>query len=501
MRGSEPSVVDRLRRDLGERAVVTDPDILESHRYDHATFCPAGTPLALVRPSSTEQVQQVVLAARDQQIPIVPQGARTGLSGGANAVDGALLLSLERMDRILEIDADDQVAVVQPGVVNADLSHAVADKGLFYPPDPSSWEQSTIGGNVATNAGGLCCVKYGVTADFVRGLEVVLGTGEILRTGRRTTKGVAGYDLTRLLVGSEGTLGVVTEVTLALRPAPEAALTAAATFRNGEDALRAAAAIMASGLRPSLLEFIDRTTVRAIQDYRDMGLPQDVGAILLAQSDSGPRATTDIEEMARICVSEGATDVAEASNAEESHMLLEARRLVNAGLETLGQKLVDDVAVPRPRLPELLRGIEDISRRYDVVIACPGHVGDGNMHPTVIIDAGAPGSEERAVHAFNAVMELGLRLGGTITGEHGVGILKRHWLEREIGPVAAGLHRQIRQAFDPLGILNPGKVLEADSSSGSSEIDWLATTRGQHRASDRDGEQVLSVSREAARRR
>jgi len=454
-------IVDDLRRRLGERAVVTDRDVLETRRHDSASFCPAGTPVALVRPASTEEVRQVVLAARKHRVPLVTQGARTGLSGGANAVDGCVLVSTERMNRILELDVADQVAVVQPGVVNAQLSRAVAAEGLFYPPDPSSWEQSTIGGNVATNAGGLCCVKYGVTGDFVRGLEVVLGTGEVLRTGRRTVKGVAGYDLTRLVVGSEGTLGVVTEVTLGLRPAPEAALTAAATFLDAHDALRAAAAVMAAGMRPSLLEFIDGLTARAIQSYRDMGLPEDVGGLLLAQSDRGERAAEDVRRIAAICTEHGAVEVAEAGDAEEADLLLEARRLVNAGLEMLGSKLVDDVAVPRPRLPDLLRGIEEISRDKRVVIACPGHVGDGNMHPTVVIDRDDPDGVRRAEEAFGAVMELGLRLGGTTTGEHGVGTLKRHWLEREIGPTGAALHRQIRAVFDPQGLLNPGKVLDA----------------------------------------
>jgi glycolate oxidase len=453
-------VLDDLRRRLGDRAVLTDPDVLETRRHDSASFCDAGRPLALVRPESTEEVRQVVLVAREHRTPLVTQGARTGLSGGANAVDGCLLLSTERMNRILDLDVDDQVAVVQPGVVNAQLSRAVAEHDLFYPPDPSSWEESTIGGNVATNAGGLCCVKYGVTADFVRGLEVVLGTGEVLRTGRRTVKGVAGYDLTHLLVGSEGTLGVVTEVTLGLRPAPEPALTAAATFLDAHDALRAAAAVMAAGLRPSLLEFIDGITARAIQSYRDMGLPEDVGGLLLAQSDRGERAAADVQRIAAICTENGATEVAEAGDAEEADLLLEARRLVNAGLETLGSKLVDDVAVPRPRLPDLLRGIEEIARDKRVVIACPGHVGDGNMHPTVVVERDDPDAVRRAEEAFDAVMELGLRLGGTTTGEHGIGLLKRHWLERELGPTGAEVQRQVRAVFDPLGILNPGKVLD-----------------------------------------
>jgi glycolate oxidase len=466
-------LVEQLVAQLGERAVLTDRDILESRRYDHATFCPAGSARVLVRPTSTEQVQQVIKSASEHRVPVVTQGALTGLSGGANAIEGCILLSTERMNQILELDADNQVAVVQPGLVNADFSRAVADKGLFYPPDPSSWESSTIGGNVATNAGGLCCVKYGVTSDFVRGLEVVLGTGEILRTGRRTVKGVAGYDLTHLLVGSEGTLGVVTEITLALLPAPEAALTVAATFRNGEDALRAAVAVMAAGLRPSLLEFIDQTTARAIQSYRDMGLPEDVGGLLLAQSDRGPRAAEDVYAIAEICAAAGAIDVAEASNVEESKMLLEARRLVDAGLATLGgAKLVDDVSVPRSRLVELLRGIEEISRDMGVLIACPGHVGDGNMHPTVIIDRDNPDAQRLAIRAFESVMALGLSLGGTITGEHGVGLLKRRGLERELGTVGAALHRQLRNVFDPLSILNPGKVLEPTPPS-SAEMDWL----------------------------
>jgi len=452
-------LVTRLRSALGDAAVVDDPDVLDSHRNDHATFCTAGVPRVLVRPASTEEVSEVLRAAGDFGVPVVTQGARTGLSGAANAIDGCLLLSTARLDRILDISVEDQVAVVQPGVVNADLSRAVLEKGLFYPPDPSSWEMSTIGGNIATNAGGLCCVKYGVTSDFIRGLEVVLASGEVVRTGRRSAKGVAGYDLTRLIVGSEGTLGVVTEATLALRPAPEAALTAAATFLSIEDGIAAAADVMASGLRPSLLEFLDQPTLRAIQDYRDMGLPEDVGSMLIAQSDRGPRAADDVARIAQICSEHGAVDVAEASDAEESRMLLEARRLVGTALEPLGTTLIDDVAVPRSQLMSLLRGIAEIGQKYGVLICCPGHVGDGNMHPTVVFDRHDPAAEARALEAFGAVMQLGLALGGTITGEHGIGTLKARWLETELGPVGLELHRRIKHAFDPDNLLNPGKVL------------------------------------------
>jgi glycolate oxidase len=459
---STDRLVARLEESLGADALVTDPDVLDGHRHDMAKFCPAGRPRALVRPRNTAQVQEVVRAAGEHDVAVVTQGARTGLAGAANATDGCLLLSTSRMNTVLDVCAQDQVAVVQPGVVNATLSRAVADAGMFYPPDPSSWEESTIGGNVATNAGGLCCVKYGVTADFVRALEVVLGTGEVLRTGRRTAKGVAGYDLTRLLVGSEGTLGVLTEVTLALEPGPEASLTAAATFASGRKALQAAGSIMAAGLRPSLLEFIDGTTARAIQAYRDMGLPDDVDGLLLAQSDRGQRAEEDVAAIARICRDNGAVDVATASDADESRMLLEARRLVNSALESLGTTLVDDVAVPLSRLPDLLDGVQRIAQQHGVVICCPGHVGDGNMHPTVVFDQGDPAAEQTAVAAFEAVMELGLGLGGTITGEHGVGLLKRSFLQNELGPVSLALHRGLKDLFDPLGILNPGKVLQTD---------------------------------------
>ena len=451
--------IAELARQLPEGTVVTDPATSDTYRHDSASFCLAGTPLAVVRPTTTEEVQIVLRWASAHRVPVVPQGARTGLSGAANAVDGALLLSMVRMDRIVEIDEVDQVAVVEPGVINADLSRAVADVELFYPPDPSSWEMSTIGGNLATNAGGLCCVKYGVTADFVRGLEVVLADGSLLRVGRRTAKGVAGYDLTRLMVGSEGTLGVITQATLALRPAPEPALTMAAVFDKVSDAMTAVARVMASGLRPSMMEFLDRPSIRAVQDYRDMGLPLDAEALLIAQSDRGPLAPADVAAMGAICEELGAADVAVAEDAAESAMLTQARRLVNPAVEELGATLVDDVAVPRARLVDLLTGLERIAAETGMLVVCPGHIGDGNMHPTVVFDRGDTEAAERAHVAFDAIMRLALDLGGTITGEHGVGLLKKSWLREELGETSYALQKNIKAVFDPLGILNPGKVL------------------------------------------
>jgi glycolate oxidase len=451
--------IQELAAQLPGGVLVTEAATSEAYRFDSASFCPAGTPIGVARPTTTEQVQTILRWASRHRVPVVPQGARTGLSGGANAVDGALLLSLVRMNRILTIDQVDQIAVVQPGVINADLSREVGEVGLFYPPDPSSWEMSTIGGNLATNAGGLCCVKYGVTADFVRGLEVVLADGEVLRTGRRTAKGVAGYDLTRLMVGSEGTLGIITEATLALRPAPEPALTMAALFDRIADAMNAVTRIMATGIRPSLMEFLDRASIRAVQDYRDMGLPVGAEAMLIAQSDRGRLAAADVAAMGAICAELGAAEVAVAEDAAESALLLQARRLVNPAVEELGVTLVDDVAVPRARLVDLLAGMEKIAADCAVQIVCPGHIGDGNMHPTVVFERGNEAAAARAQEAFAAIMRLALDLGGTITGEHGVGVLKRAWLREELGETSYELQRRIKEVFDPLEILNPGKVL------------------------------------------
>jgi glycolate oxidase len=457
--GAQHEAVRLLADRLGAAAVVTDPDVLDAHARDQARFCPVGRPLALVRPRSTDEVGEVLRIASAHRVPVVPQGARTGLSGGANAVDGCLLLSLSRLDQILRIDAAEQLAVVQPGVVNADLSRAVAAQGLFYPPDPASHESSTIGGNVATNAGGLCCVKYGVTGDYVRALEVVLADGSVLRTGRPTAKGVAGYDLTSLFVGSEGTLGVVTEVTLALRPASAPPLTAAACFPTAVAACEAVHAYLATGARPSMLELMDRATLEVVSRLRDLGLPEGTGALLLAQSDDRHRAADELEEFARACAAHGAVDVLVADDPAEGELLVQARRLVGPAHEALGAELVDDVCVPRARLADLLRGVERIAADHDVLITCAGHAGDGNMHPAVVFDAADPAVVARAQAAFEAIMRLGLDLGGTITGEHGVGLLKSSWLEPELGARGIRVQRALKAALDPEGILNPGKVL------------------------------------------
>ncbi len=450
-------VVDALREALPAEVVISDPDLLASYRHDMATFCEYGEPVVAVRARSAEHVQRTLEVASRLGIPVVPQGARTGLSGAANAIDGCIALSLDGMDRIVEIDAGNRIAVVEPGVLNATLSRAVAEQGLFYPPDPSSWEISTIGGNIATNAGGLCCVKYGVTVDFVLGLEIVLASGEMLRTGRRTVKGVAGYDLTKLIVGSEGTLAIVTEATLALRPAASAPRTVAGLFASMTDAGVAVARIIADGHEPSLLEFMDQTTIRAVNAYRHMGLAEDAGALLVAQTD-GSDAEVKIAAIGEIFRGAGGFDVVEAEDAAEGELLLAARRAALPALEQLGGMLIDDVCVPRTRLAEFVDRVAQVAAAAGLTVAVVGHAGDGNTHPSVLFDASDPDETGRAHEAFGQIMGVGLELGGTVTGEHGVGMLKRDWLARELGPVSLRLQRDLKKVFDPGGILNPGKV-------------------------------------------
>ncbi|MFD7260859.1 FAD-binding oxidoreductase [Streptomyces sp. NPDC059874] len=443
---------------LPAEALLTDPQVTASYATDMASFCAAGTPAVVVLPRTVEQVQHVMRTATALRIPVVPQGARTGLSGAANASDGCIVLSLVKMDRILEISPVDRIAVVEPGVVNAVLSRAVAEQGLYYPPDPSSWEQCTIGGNIGTASGGLCCVKYGVTAEYVLGLDVVLADGRLLRTGRRTAKGVAGYDLTRLFVGSEGSLGIVVRAVLALRPAPPRQLALAAEFPSVAAACEAVCAVMEAGLTPSLLELMDRTTVHAVNALGKMGLPEATEALLLAAFDT-PHAPEDLAAVGELCTAAGATAVVPAEDEAESELLLQARRMAFPGLEALRPAtMIDDVCVPRSRLAEMLDGTAAIAAAHDLLIGVCAHAGDGNTHPIVCFDPADEDETRRARESFGAIMALGLALGGTITGEHGVGVLKKEWLARELGPVGLEMQRAVKQAFDPLNLLNPGKL-------------------------------------------
>ncbi len=451
-------LLERLREVLPAESLLTDPDVTASYAHDMASFCEAGAPAVVVLPRTVEEVQHVMRTATELRVPVVPQGARTGLSGAANASEGCIVLSLVKMDRILEINPVDRIAVVEPGVVNATLSRAVNERGLYYPPDPSSWEMCTIGGNIGTASGGLCCVKYGVTAEYVLGLDVVLADGRLLSTGRRTAKGVAGYDLTRLFVGSEGSLGIVVRAVLALKPQPPQQLALAAEFASVAAACDAVCRIMEAGHVPSLLELMDRTTVRAVNDMARMGLPETTEALLLCAFDT-PDPAADLAAVGELCAAAGATEVVPAEDHAESELLLQARRLSLTALEAVkGTTMIDDVCVPRSQLGALLEGTARIADKYGLTIGVCAHAGDGNTHPTVCFDAADPDESRRARESFDEIMALGLELGGTITGEHGVGVLKKEWLAREIGPVGVELQRGIKQTFDPLGILNPGKL-------------------------------------------
>lgn len=453
-------LIDELRTALPADRLVTDPGVVAGYVHDEAEWAPHGTPVAVVRPRTAEDVQAVVAACIRHRSPVVARGAGTGLSGGANAIDGGVVLSFDLMNAIREINPTERLAVVEPGVVNDHLRAACAQQGLWYPPDPASAPWSTIGGNVATNAGGLCCVKYGVTADYVLGLQVVTGTGELVRLGRRTAKGVAGYDLARLMVGSEGTLGIVTEITVRLRPARPAERTVAGYFASIVDAGRAVAAIGAAGIMPSALELIDHHCLQAVDAWKNMGLSVEANAVLLARCDA-PGAAGDHEAAEILTCFEraGATWAAQSTDQEEADALFEARRLAYPALERLGPVLTEDVCVPIAAVPEMLARIDKTARTHDTHIANIAHAGDGNLHPLLITRPGDDKARVRAQAAFEQIISDAIDLGGTVTGEHGVGLLKMDGLRQEISPAVLDLHYAVKAALDPHNILNPGKVV------------------------------------------
>ncbi|WP_037065231.1 FAD-binding oxidoreductase [Pseudonocardia acaciae] len=457
-----PPIVAALRSALPADRVLTDPALTAGYAHDEAEWAPHGTPSVVVRPRDTAEVAAAVKAAAELRVPVVPRGAGTGLSGGANAVDGCVLLSLEAMRAIVRIDPAERLAVVQPGVVNDELRAAAAGHGLWYPPDPASAPWSTIGGNVATNAGGLCCVKYGVTRDYVLALEVVTADGEVVRLGRRTAKGVAGYDLVGLLVGSEGTLAVITEVTVRLRPLRTAPTRTVVGFfdtlaRVGE----AVANVTAAGLQPAIFELIDRHCLRAVEEWKHMSLPDDAAALLLAQSDlPGPAGEAEAAAILAEFTKAGARDAVASTDEVEAEALFDARRLAYPALEQRGDAiLTEDVCLPRGKLATMLARVEEIGARHRVLIANVAHAGDGNLHPLMITPTGDEDARRRSQAAFEEIVDAAIDLGGTVTGEHGVGLLKRRGMRRELGPGAIRLHRAVKAAWDPADILNPGKVL------------------------------------------
>lgn len=453
------SVLALLKESLGP-LVDTDETSLEHARADRSGHAAAGRPLAVIHAESVEHVQQTMRIATATRTPVVVRGAGTGLAGGANAGTGEIVLSLRRMTAIREIRADDLLAVVEPGILNADLNAVLAAHGLWWAPDPASRDISTVGGNIATGAGGLLCAKYGVVRDAVLGVDLVLADGRLLHLGHRSVKGVTGLDLTALVVGSEGTLGVVVGATLKLRRlVPGETCTVAATFPGVRSAAAASAAVTAAGLQPAIMELMDSASLTAVHALLSLPQPSPGAAQLTIQTD-GPAAAAEADAIAAILrVHDGLTVV--SHDREEGERLLAVRRSMHAAMASLGTTLIEDVSVPRSAMPAMFDEIARIEREYGMVIPTVAHAGDGNLHPNFIFEG-----TQTPPHVWAAADELfraAIRLGGTLTGEHGIGVLKRRWLADELGDDQWHLQRQIAAVFDPLGILNPGKVFSVDA--------------------------------------
>jgi glycolate oxidase len=448
-----------IRTTMPDLRLLDDPVDRESYRNDETAYLHAGLPLAVALPENTEEVARLVRLAAEHRVPIVPRGAGSGLSGGAAGIEGGITIVLTRMNRVLEIDRSNLVVITQPGILNAELKKQVAAEGLFYAPDPASYEICSIGGNLGTNAGGLCCVKYGQTRDSVLGLEVVLPDGRVIRTGGRNVKDVAGYALTHLFVGSQGTLGIITEATLRLHVAPPPRSTMLAFFPTLDSAGQAVAAIMTAGIHPVTLELMDRETIAAVDDAHNLGLDREAAAMLLVESDLTPAAASaELDAAIAACASAGASATLLAQDPTEADWLRQARRLALRALERQGTVRMEDVGVPRGRVTELLLAIQAAADRHGVRVATFGHAGDGNLHPNFIFDRDDPRAEELTKIVRNEIFQAAIALGGTVTAEHGIGLSRRDALVDQVGLDAIDVMRSIKAALDPLGIMNPGRV-------------------------------------------
>ena len=446
-----------LKKELGEHKVLDDDMDRLLYSYDATRI--KMMPSVVVIPESQEEVQKVVNICYQEGIPITPRGAGSGYTGGALPVKGGVLLSFERMDNILEIDEENAIARVQPGVITYRLQQAVEKRGLFYPPDPASYKFCTIGGNVAENAGGPRCVKYGVTREYVMELNTVIHTGEIIHTGRPTLKDVAGYDITRLLIGSEGTLGIFTEITLKLIPKPKAAKTVKAIFQDIAAVGKTVKDIFKAGISPSALEFMDKLAINAVEDFGHFGLPRDAEVLLLIEVDGHPLALEEeIKEVARICELNGAI-VEVAKTEQEANKLWEARRSLSPAVSKLGRvKINEDIVFPRSYLPEALPELREIGKKYNLKMVNFGHIGDGNVHANFMISGLDKDELARVERAVEEVFDLAIRYGGSITGEHGVGITKANFMRKMFKPQEMEIMKGIKKVFDPNNLINPGKM-------------------------------------------
>ncbi len=454
----EPRLVDELRRVTAPERVLTSPEDLAVYSYD-GTWLEHRPDVAVIA-KSTEEVAAVLRLADRERIPVVPRGGGSGLAGGSVPSQGGLVLSTTLMNRILEINTVDMVAVVQAGVVNSVLQAAVEAQGFFYPPDPASLRQSTIGGNVATGASGPRCLKYGGTKEYVLGLQVVLPGGRVLRAGGRMIKNVSGYDLVHLFTGSEGTLGVITEVTLRIIPLPKARGTVMAVFARLDDASEAVTAILGAGIVPLALEMMDQSAIHCVEQYLHAGLPVAAEAVLLVDVDGDADSVRrQVEIVAATCLRAGAGEVQRAATQAESDLLWAARRAVSPSLARLKpNKLGEDISVPRSAIPAMVRRVAEIAKEHDLIIPLFGHIGDGNLHPNILCDLRDKQEMERVVAAAREIFAAALALGGTLSGEHGIGLLKKEFLPAGLDPEALALMKSIKATIDPHNIMNPGKV-------------------------------------------
>ncbi len=451
-------MIAALESQLPKGRVLTDPESLLAYGYDGGTWL-TGKPEAVVNVAAEEEVVAVLRLAQESGTPVFPRGAASGLAGAA-VPQGGICLNFAMMHRILEIDAESLMAVVEPGVVTADLQAAVEARGLFYPPDPASLKQSTLGGNVSTGAGGPRCLKYGTTREYVRGIRAVLPGGQVIHDGGKYLKSATGYNLSQLFVGSEGTLGALTRITLRLLPYPPATGTLLALFPVLEDAAAMVTRILGAGMLPSVIEFIDRPCLRCIEQASQLGLPDDVEALILLECDGNATAVEqDLAAIMELFRRGGARSVERASTSEERDKLWKARRSVSPSLSRLKpSKLGEDISLPRAAIVPMVRRIQQIAAEYDVLLPTFGHIGDGNLHPNLVFDPRDPAETERVGHAAEALIRAAVELGGTLSGEHGIGLLKKSYLPLALPPENLALYRQIKAVFDPQGIMNPGKV-------------------------------------------
>ncbi|MBV7503967.1 glycolate oxidase subunit GlcD [Bacillus sp. sid0103] len=435
-----------------------------SYSYD-STPNLQSLPDAVISPRNTKEVSEIVKICNHYKIPIVPRGSGTNLCGGTCPTEGGLVILFKHMNKILELDEENLTITVQPGVITIEIANAVESKGLFYPPDPGSMKVSAIAGNISENSGGLRGLKYGVTRDYVIGLEVVLPNGDIMRTGGKLAKDVAGYDLTRLMVGSEGTLGIITEATLKLIPMPETKKTMLALYEDLESAARSVSKIIANKIIPITLEFLDQPTLKVVEDFAQIGLPTDAKAVLLIEQDGTLEVVNrDLEKIIEVCKQEGAVSVQVAQSKEEAEKLTTARRTALSALARLKPTtILEDATVPRSEIARMVSAINEIALKYKLDICTFGHAGDGNLHPTCPTDSRNHEEMEKVEMAFAEIFEKAIEFGGTITGEHGVGVVKAPYLELKLGKEGIAVMKAIKQALDPNNIMNPGKIFAKDS--------------------------------------